>query len=250
MVTAYPVAGKRKSFDICLAFVRGCGGQIGTTLRDGPAVFYGVDQSNMAIWQEAKRRGSDWYFIDNAYFDAARQQQFRVSRNRMQHPGIGASTGDRFRRIGTQIKPWRADGSGHVLVCPQSDSFMRTIVGYRGSWCADVVAALRFCTDREIRVRAWSRDKGAAAESLQKDLAGAHAVVTWSSAAAVSAIVSGVPALVMSSDCAAGPMAGGKATEIERLPQLQRENWCGVLADNQWSLEEFRNGTAWLSLQK
>lgn len=249
MVTAYPVAGKKKSQEICLAFVRGCGGQIGTTLRDGPAVFYGVDASNEQIWREVRASGRDYYYIDNAFFDATRQEYFRVAKNRLQHPGTGRSDGARFRELGVEMKPWRAAGK-HVVVCPQSDHFMRTVVGFTGNWCEQAVAALKLCTDREIRVRGWQRDKGALAATLGQDLEGAHALVAWSSAAAISAVLAGVPALVMSPDCAAGPMAGSKATEIERLPQRERENWAGVLADQQWNLDEFRNGTAWLNLQK
>ena len=131
-VTAYTVAFKKKSMDICLAFVRGCGGQIGTTLRDGPAVFYGVDASNEAIWREVKASGRDFFYVDNSMFDSARQSHFRVTKNRLQHTGIGTSDGKRFRALGIDIAPWRAGGA-HIVVCPQSDAFMR-FAGYTGRY--------------------------------------------------------------------------------------------------------------------
>jgi len=244
-VTAYPVAGKKKSFEICLAFVRGCDGQIGTTLRDGAAVFYGVDESNIDVWRAVRARGSDFFYVDNSYFDSARQQRFRVTKNRLQHTGLGVSDGSRFRALGIELAPWRETGA-HIVVCPQSNAFMRTAAGYEGDWTQKTLARLKTQTSREIRVREWSANKGALAATLQQDLAGAHALVTWSSAAAISAVVSGIPVIVEANDCAARFMGG---TDIEALPTPERENWVGVLADNEWSLDEMSKGKAWSHLQ-
>lgn len=245
MVTAYPVAGKKKSFDLCLAFIRGCGGQVAGALRPGPAAFYGVNHSNEAIYRAVLADGRDRYMIDNTYFDAVRQTSFRVTRNRMQHTGHGQSDGRRFQALGVQIKPWR-NGS-HIVVCPQSDSFMQ-MAGFDGDWTTCVVERLANLTDREIRVRRWARNKTQQARSLQADLVNAHAVVVWSSAAAVTALLEGIPVVVEADDCAARPMAG-RLEQIEALPRPDRENWLGVLADNEWTIDELTNGTAWSHLQ-
>lgn len=249
MVTGYPVAHKKKSFDICLAFVRGCGGSIGTNLREGPAVFYGVDDSNVEIWNAVRARGDDWFYIDNSYFDSARQQRFRVAKNRLQHTGAGESDGKRFAELGIEIAPWRESGE-HIVVCPQSGPFMKTIAGYAGVWESTAVAFLKARTHREVRVRSWSPNKSVLASTLGEDLRGAHALMTWSSAASVTAILAGVPAIVQSPDCAARVMAGD-GSSIERLPMPHnRANWAGVLADQEWSLNEMQQGMAWQSLQK
>ena len=245
MVTAYPVAGKKKSFDLCLAFVHGCNGQIAGRFRPGPAVFYGVDHSNESAWRAAIEAGVDRYMIDNSYFDAVRQKSFRVTKNRMQHTGLGVSDGRRFKALRVQIHPWRK--GRHIVVCPQSPSFMK-MAGFEGDWTTCVVERLSSLTDREIRVRSWSRNKTKASISLQADLAEAHAVVVWSSAAAVAAVIEGVPIVVEAQDCAARPMAG-TLDQIECLPTPERENWLGVLADNEWTIDELRNGTAWSHLR-
>lgn len=245
MVTAYPVAGKKKSFDLCLAFVRGCGGQIAGSLRPGPAAFYGVNHSNDAVWRAVLADGRDRFMIDNSHFDALRQRSFRITKNRMQHAGIGLSDGKRFKAIGVEIRPWRKAGN-HIVVCPQSDSFM-ALMGYQGDWTASIVKRLAQHTDREIRVRQWSRNKTKHALSLQADLVDAHAVVVWSSAAAVTAAIAGIPIVVESEDCAAKPMSG-TVEQIENLPTPDRENWLGVLADNEWPIDEITNGTAWSHL--
>lgn len=245
-MTAYPVANKKKSFEICLAWTRGCGGQIGTTLRDGDAFFYGVDDSNEAVWREVLKSGRDFWYCDNAYFDGARQQYFRVTKNALQHSGAGDSDGLRFAELGVPIKPWRTAGE-HIVVCPQSTPFMKTIAQYQGDWLRDAVAALEAHTRRPLRIRAWSADKGKLAATLKDDLAGAHALVTWSSAAAVTALLEGVPVVANGPGCAAS--MSGWIADMENLPQPPRETWAAVLADNQWTLDELRRGDAWAKLK-
>lgn len=247
MVTAYPVSGKRKSLDLCLAFVRGCGGQIGTDLRPGPAFFYGVDESNVGVWREVLASGRDYYYCDNSYFDSARQECFRVTKNGLQHHGYGRSDGKRFRALGVEIKPWRAVGE-HIVVCPQSEPFMRTMARYEGNWESEIAARLAAVTSRTLRVRSWSANKGKLAATLGQDLEGAHALVTWSSAAAITAVLAGVPVIVEGEDCAARRLSG-VIDQIESLPTPERENWAGVLADNQWTPEELTNGTAWANFK-
>ena len=252
MVTAYPVAGKAKSLDICRAFVEGCGGIVSTnaqTLFDGPAFFYGVDSSNKHLFDAALYdTAREFYYCDNSYFDNSRQQFFRVTRNQLQHSGLGRSNGKRFAALGIPIAPWRRQGA-HVVVCPQSESFMHDIAKYPGDWLHDTTQRLRAASPlRELRVRAWSSDKGALASTLAQDLVNAHALVTWSSAAAVTAILAGVPAFC-SAFCAAWPIANKSLALIEHPERPDgRENWAGVLADNQWTINELRSGKAWSDL--
>lgn len=250
MVTAYPVHGKAKSLEVCRAFVDGCGGAIvhrAERLASGPAFFYGVDESNVHLYREACERGG-YYYSDNAYFDSARQAYFRVTKDALQHKGEGTSTGERFAALKIAIKPWR-EGGRHVVVCPQSDQFMKLVVGLKRDWFVDTVAALQAYRPRiVIKVREWNRDKTALASTLGDDLKDARALVTWSSAAAVTAVLEGVPIVVSSPECAAAPMSGN-LYRLDELPRPERQNWAGVLADNQWTLPEMREGKAWTALQ-
>ena len=248
MLNAYPIMGKKKSFDICAAFLDGYpgAGQMITNgqPRDGAAFFYGVDESNMDAWQFVRDSGHEFYYADNSYIDQTRGTYFRVTKNALQHSGHGASDCRRFRALGVEVKPWQS--GGHVVLCPQSDSFMRDIAGVSFDWTQKTVEALGNFTSRHIRVREWNRDKKAGARTLPDDLTGAHALVTWSSAAAVTAIINGVP-IVATGPSAARPMSGDIA-DIEDLPRPEREQWLGLLADNQFTLSEFRDGFAWRSL--
>lgn len=246
MVTAYPVAGKQKCIDICTVFARACGGRVAATLQPGDAFFFGVNESNVDIWRAVVADPTrSYYFGDNSYFDSSRQTHFRVTKNALQHPGTGTSNGRRFRALNLSIQPWRRGGS-HVVLCPQSDDFMRTVIGSKVDWTVQTLAALESLTKRPLIVRSWNRDKAKLAKSLGADLDDAHALVTWSSAAAITAVLSGVPVVTLG-QCAAEPMSG-TLQNIESLPHPERENWAGVLADNQWTLPEVASGMAWRSL--
>lgn len=242
-VTCYPVHGKQKSTDICLAFANGCEGRLRTSYTPGPAMFYGVDASNMAAWQQVLGNGDDFYYVDNSYFDHTRGSHFRVTKNRLQTHWDQDSDGLRWAMVEETLREW-ADPLGHVVVCPQSDSFMRDIVRYPGSWIGDI---MRHLQDREtwaktidgknprIVVRAWNRNKKAASASLLDDLRGARLLVTYSSAAAVTAAILGVPIKV-------NPPAalwGMPFTPAARLRAMR------ALADNQFTLDEIRRGVAW-----
>lgn len=231
-VTAYPVLGKSKSATLCGAFLDGYRAAGGT---ENCAVFYGVDASNMRKWSEVKAFGMPWYAIDNSYFDAVRGEQFRIAKSRMQTDVEGQETdGKRFAALGLHVKSWREEGE-HWVVCPQSESFMREIVGYKGDWLKDALQILGY--HRPVLVRGWNRDKKAQSSTLFTDLLGAWGLVTHSSAAAVEALLEGVMVSV-------SPMSAC-------FNQAQNRNHLfGVLADNQWTLDEIRNGDAWRWLNR
>jgi hypothetical protein len=74
-------------------------------------------------------------------------------------------------------------------------------------------------------------------------------LVTWSSAAANEALLAGVPVFV-AGDCAASKMGLSDFTKIESpIYPPGRAAWAAALAGQQWSLEEFRSGVAWRTLQ-
>lgn len=263
MVTAYPVRGKAKSLEICRAFVEGSGGALALDppdkLHSGAAFFYGVDASNAHLWDQVIAERREFYYCDNSYFDSARQSYFRVTRNRVQHSGFGNSDGIRFAGLGIPVEPMRENEAGCFLFCPQSDWFMRVIARYPGAagmtdaWLEGHQRELkRSYPDRVQVVRHWSPDKKALSVTLPADLIRTYAVVTYSSAAAITALLAGVPAFC-SDRCAAWPFssatgvatANGHGSRLVRPSIDARRNWAGVLADNQWTLDEMRAGLAW-----
>lgn len=243
MLTACPVPGKKKSADLIAAFIAGAP-------RDAVGrVFYGVTEGNAAAWDAALAGRDDWYYIDNSYFDAVRGQQFRVTKNWIQHDGEGATNGRRFDRLGLDVRPARDPDAGDYVLCvPQSELFMRLVIGYRGDWLEDHKPALErnqlFYREGSppltFRTRLWSPDKIALQRSLPQDLKRARMVLTHSSAAAVSAVLDGIVTLVSPYSCA--------FRQATIHPEAERRRWASVLADNQFSVDELRSGYAWKAI--
>jgi hypothetical protein len=234
----HPVLGKQKSIDICNAFVQGAPrGSMGH-------VFYGVDASNVKEWDRVRKAGATWYYIDNSYFDRARGDYFRVTRNAVQHSGAGDSDGKRFDALHVEIKPWRRGGE-YALFCPQSDSFMTHVAKHKGDWLAEHLEFhARLFPEIPARVRAWNRDKRVAVATLEDDLERAAMLVTYSSAAAVTAVLGGV-------GVHAHPTSPAHMRSAEALTSnADRRQWAGVLADNQFTINEMKEGKAWAALHQ
>ena len=250
LLKAIGYAAKPKGFEIlsalCSTVVSGDERQL---IGDLPAVFYGVTPATKHLWEQAKREGRDWMYCDNAYFDACRGTYFRVTKNRLQHPGLGVSDGKRFAQLEAEdfvhIAPMRRRGK-HIVIAPQSDEFMQVVVGYPADrrWVDDVQVMLRKHTGRELVFLPWQRDKTEWYRRLPAALAEAHALVTYSSASVISAVLSGVPGFVMTDDCIAYTVTQSP-DEVENpiyRSADERRQWAEVVADNQWTLEEMRSG--------
>lgn len=246
MIFGYPQPDKEKSWRLLGSFVSGAGGTLSNAWQGAPSAFYGTVGIER-IFREARSAG-DWYYMDNSYFDAARQKQFRISRNALQRSSARPDY-DRLDRLGLEIAPWRRGGR-HVLVVEQSDYFMRELCGRSlEQWRAGVLARLAEFTDRPIKIRPWLRDKAKASSSLAADLADAFALVTHASAAANEALLAGVPVFVTGQSVAlAMGLSQLEQIETPRRPDGRRE-WAAQLAASQWTEEEMRNGIAWRSLQ-
>lgn len=242
-LTVHPIEGKEKARLICAAFAAGApASAVGH-------VFFGVNDSNLREFTQVKKRGEPWFYIDNSYHDKVRGTYFRVTRNALQHPGTGESDGSRFKALGVPIKPWRESAGHEILVCPQSDSFMRTAAAYEGDWTKTTLDKLRsFGVDMStVRVRPWSPDKIKLSLKLMDEIASdkLRLLVTHSSASAITAMLEGVPAIseVGAAHALTGPLT---RESVENPPRpADRERFASVLADAQFTLEEMKRGLAW-----
>lgn len=243
-VVAYPVFTKQKSFAICELFVEGA-----VLERDTKgSIFYGVTDINVKTWRLAvtlaKTKDYPYYYIDNSYFDRGRNKFYRVSKSSIQYKGPHESDGKRFAEFGYEPKPWRSIDEGHIVVCPQSDTFItKTMPRQWKMWLPEAVAAAqRKWPGRRVVTREWSSNKPVQMRTLHDDLKGAGLVITHSSAAAVEAVIEGIPVHVSEVSALHGMVCSGD-TNL-RLQLL------GALADNQWTLDEIKNGSAWRWLNR
>ena len=136
MIVGYWKLGKAKAKSLLDAFTQGAchagepnsgvciSGVPKKLMHDSDVAFYGVTPELMHLWQQAKDEGRTWYYIDNAYLDPCREQYFRITKNRLQITGEGFGPPSRFDALKIAISPWRKGGE-HILVCPQSEHFMR-----------------------------------------------------------------------------------------------------------------------------
>ena len=247
-LTLYPVPGKEKSKLICNAFAAGA------PKHATGAVFFGTE-GVMQAFQRAKQ--GTWWYIDNSYFDTHRGIYFRVTKNALQvDPRNKTSTGERFARLNIKVEPWREVLGPDTLLCPQSDDFMKSTLGLKDfNWTAQVQAAIAtYGAGLPVRVRPWNRDKKAAAVTLEQELPKCRLVISHSSSSSITAMIRGVPSLSTGPTAAAyhltGPLTQESFLEPPRPDDDERLRFCQVLADNQFTLEEFKNGTAWKWLER
>jgi len=227
---AHPVPGKVKAAELCNALIAGA------PKSETGHVFFGIKEGNASVWKKVLASGEPYYFIDNSYFDVVRNVQFRVTRNAIQLRDAmkRVSDGKRWKALGVEIQPWREREKGHWLVIEQSDVFMNLTAG-QPRWFFNTVRNLR-ATGEPVRVRPWNPDKTKIQKTLTADLEGARAVVTHTSAAAITGALAGVPFVV-------APESAIYGMEPQfRLHVMQ------VLADNQFTLDEMKSGLAWETL--
>jgi hypothetical protein len=244
-VFCYPQPGKDKSRRVLEAFAAGCGGRLDDSgrLRGDAHVFYGVVGIEHLL-EQARAAGDDWYYGDNSFFDATRGTHFRFSHCELQLSRLARPDHQRLKEAGVLVRPWQQ--GRHIVVVEQSAHHYQ-IAGAK-DWLRSTLMALKHVTDRPIVVRHWNRNKLAAAEGLAKDLVGAHALVTHTSAAANEAIINGIPAFV-TGRCAASPVSAGSLAWIETPVYADyRHEWAAGLAGMQWTLDEIRRGQAWRAL--
>ena len=243
-LTLYPVPGKEKSKLICNAFAAGA------PRHATGAVFFGTE-GVMQAFRRAQQ--GTWWYVDNAYTDPQRQLYFRVAKNALQvDPAGKTSTGERFTKLGITVKDWRHKPDGKILVIPQSDDFMKSTLGRKGDWLRETVDKLNaWGYGPRIRVRPWQRNKANAYVELHKDLDDAALVVTWSSASAITSLYEGIPAISESGAAHAltGPLTQERVAQPLMPSLVERTRFLQILADNQFTLEEFKNGVAWRWLE-
>lgn len=238
--TVYAISHEQTNPKFGEAFAKGCGVTVKYDARewDGkPWAGFG-SPDHWSVLTAARKARADWYYGDHAYF--GRGEYFRITRNAYQYEGISvAPSYARWDAHRLRLEPWRTDGR-HILVCPP-DKPIAQLMGFdEHYWLDDVLCRLQYNTDRPIKVR--TRDTES---PLADDLRGAWAMVTWTSNAAVDALLAGVP-VFCTGDCAASAMGRADPVNIE-YPYYpdDREEWAATLAANQWTLDEIASGMAW-----
>ena len=173
---------------------------------------------------------------------------------------------------------WRPSGPGSVLIMCQlpGDSSLR---GQRMSeWLLDTIETIRAQSDRKIVVRlhpgmsAKGRSefygeiggilfrnyknitwKTGLTTTLKQDLATADVCVTYSSGAAVDAVLAGVPVIAMDEGNFAWPISSNVLCDISsprRASDDEVQAWLTTLANSQWTTQEMHQGHTWSHVEE
>ena len=246
----YAVPQERTSPRFARAFATGCGGPATNdpVLADGPIALFG-SPDRWALLQQAIAEGRTWYYGDHGYY--RRGKYYRVARNAYQYQptrdAILHARPDRLRACHVEINPqWERDGTS-IVICPNSPLYMSWFGIDAHRWVVDLVDQLgRVAPSRPIIVR-WKAM--ASRRPLAADLHNAHAVIVFSSNAAVEALCHGIPVFVLAPWASTASMGLSDITKIDTpyYPEL-RVPFLWHLAERQWTLSEIESGLAWHDL--
>ena len=166
---------------------------------------------------------------------------YRWTKNAFQLQSIGTFPADRWSALRTDVLPWQTKGKHIVIAAPT-----RTYARFHRieSWIADTIDALARVTDRQLVIRDKEQVN---TRPLQRDLAGAHCLVTHGSIAAVESVICGCPVFVHP-DSAAALVGQTDFTKIEKPVYPDRQPWLNALAYSQWNEAELVSGALWAGL--
>lgn len=201
-------------------------------------------------WRAAKK---DWIYWDRGAFrrifaaaDFNRATSgsgfYRWTRNAFQMDKVSDVPHDRWKALRLPVADWQKGGS-HIVIAAPSRTYARF---HRiESWIADTIDALARVTDRQLVIRDKEHVRN---RPMQKDLKGAHCLVTHGSIAAVEAVILGYPVFVDPSSAAA--LVGRTSLkDIERPVYPERQPWLNSLAYSQFDERELIDGTLWQLLK-
>lgn len=227
------------------AFAKGCKGTISDDLdylHAGDVAAFG-SPAHWPILRQAWAANRGWYYADHAYF--GRGNYYRVTRNAFQHDGRGTFSPTRWQEFGITIGPWRR--GSHIVVCPNSRAYFALHGLDADTWLDGVLRQLRRHSKRDLIIR-WKGD--VPRRPLKRDLQGAFACVVYSSAAALEALMEGVPVVTLAPFAATSRMGRTSIVDIEDPYRPDdREAFMIALAANQWTFSEIVDGVAWKALQ-
>jgi len=162
-------------------------------------------------------------------------------------------------KLGINVKPWRESGN-HILICIQRNGGWSMQGLDVLTWLDTTIKTIRLYSDRTIVVRLHPGDSKtkftnnhpkvilSTNESLQSDLIGAWATITYNSSPGVASAIEGIPVFVLdptSANSQANDISNTDISKIESPIQPERDKWLEKIAMSHWNFEELRSGEAW-----
>ncbi len=192
-------------------------------------------------------RRDDLILNENDYLDR-RVHNFSISWNNFNQLATWIPEGnpcDRWEKLGIELQPWKRSGGEYVLVLGQTAGDITVCHDYR-TFLHTMVEFAEASQPLPVRLRYHPLVK-VTEQSLSTQLERAAMCVTFSSNAAVEAVIAGVPTMVFSKNSVAYPVTSHILTKGPRY--ADRQQWANDLAYRQYTLQELRDGTAWEQIE-
>lgn len=215
-------------------------------------------RDNRAVWQHYRGTGRPVIVLEVG--SLRRGVTWRMGINGVTATATWCDAIDPHRpqRLGLTLEPWRTRGSHVLIACQRGDSEQWQAQPAPEIWLRDTVQVLQRHTQRPIRVRPHPRFRQAVPAGVQaskprsvvgtydgfdfdRDLAGAWAVVNWSSGPGPQAIMAGVPAFV-GPDSLAAPVGNFDLSLIESPETPDRCQWLINISHTEWTVDELATG--------
>tara|TARA_B100000214_G_scaffold375583_1_gene362938 strand:+ start:4968 stop:5780 length:813 start_codon:yes stop_codon:yes gene_type:complete len=216
------------------------------------SMFWGFVNRNLELIKKLETRKQQYWFTDTPYFgrfDNNNLKQdnhyWRICKNAIHAKYIPGCKKDRFEKFGIELKAPDLKGE-HILVCPSSPGINQYLE--RPNWTAETVEQIKRYTDRPIKIREKPRGKGTSGPAvatipIEKDLENAWCIVTSCSISAIEAVCNGKP-VFCDEKSFAQHIATTNLADIENPMFVSPEDWLYSLSYQQFTPEEFSNGTA------
>lgn len=166
------------------------------------------------------------------------QSYYRWHVNAFQMEHIRDVPDDRWKRLKTEVQPWKKGGR-HIVIAAPTETYS-SLHGCE-NWIAQTVTALAKVTDRQLVIRDKEHYRR---RPIQMDLQGAHCLVTHGSNAGNEAVILGCPVFV-DKTCAAALVGQTDLNLIEKPVYPDRQPWLNSLAYSQFDERELVDGTLW-----
>lgn len=220
-------------------------------LRDDLFVSWNKKGRNEHNITNMKKAGAKAIVMENGYLGKDEEDRQLYAMALFGHNGSGiwrVGGSSRWWSLGIDLTRWQCNENGHVLVLGQrgiGSSDMRSPPNYGDG----AVRKLRSMTRRRVVHRRHPGLRiGAPETTLEEDLEGAWAVVTWASNAATKCLVAGYPVFYEAPNhiVAKASKRGLEDLEnpriVDRVPAMIDLSWA------QWKVSEIESGEAfrWL----
>lgn len=235
------------------------------------AIFFGVKGKSAEIMKEHVALGKHALYLDKGY---TRQKgegnhtlytRFAIDgptplkyfqREKHRH--------DRLEKLNFKILERRKPTSnGHILFCGSSQKYHDfNSLGDAIEYAEKALFKLRKASDRQIVYRpkpSWTDAEplpnfmfSNGSQDILDALRGCHALVTHGSSVAVTALLMGIPIVVLG-ETVMSPVAESDLTKVDNPfwpTNEQRWQWACDFAYCQWTIDEMRNGEAWSNVRR